>query len=509
MRDEAESEPPCGDGASSKQEDDGASSLGGEENDSVLSEMARRLVVSGPLETSREKANIGVPPEVGRYRVGELIGAGGMGRVYRATDPALGRSIALKILPPELVSDPERLRRFVQEARSASALNHPHIVSIFEIGVVARADGPPLHFIAMELVDGETLRARTRRGPMPLAEAVDVFAQIADALARAHEAGIVHRDLKPENLMVTRDGYAKVLDFGLAKLQSAPVPAAEAAQETTLAQTRAGIMLGTPAYMSPEQVKGEALDARSDVFSLGAVLYEALASRHPFAGDSVVDTLHRIVYAAPAAANLPAEAHPILDRCLAKEKEARSLWRFDATGERGVQLTPGPMDVAPDCSRDGKWVYYLRHTARGPRLSRVPLAGGAPEPLGDASVTHPVVSPDGRQLAALVPPSTALTGPTRIALLTNEGRVTGSIDLPPTVPMAVPVRWTADGRALVYADRIGGADNLFVQPLAGDPRRAWTRFGSGEIDSFAVSPNGEAVAVARHEETSDVVLLRE
>jgi Tol biopolymer transport system component len=177
-----------------------------------------------------------------------------------------------------------------------------------------------------------------------------------------------------------------------------------------------------------------------------------------------------------------------------------SLWRFDATGERGVPLTPGPIDVFPDSSRDGKWVHFFRFTERGPRLARVALAGGAPEPLGDASFFKPALSPDGRRLAAMTQPTTPVSGLTRIAVLTLEGRETASIDLPPTSRAMEPARWTADGRAIVHADRVGGADNLFVQPLAGGPRRAWTRFESGEIDPFAVSPDGETLAVARHEQ---------
>src|SRR5512143_1220895 len=216
---------------------------------------------------------------VSHYRGLEKIGEGGMGAVYRERDLHLERDVALKVLPPERMQDPERRRRFVQEARTASALNHPAIVSVYDID---EADGVP--FIAMELVEGETLLDLLQRGPLPVEEALRLAEQIADALARAHAAGIVHRDLKPANVMVTEDGRVKLLDFGLAKLTApeAPAPGSHAGigEAATLeAATGEGIVMGTVSYMSPEQAEGKRVDSRSDVCSFGVVLHEMLSGR--------------------------------------------------------------------------------------------------------------------------------------------------------------------------------------------------------------------------------------
>jgi serine/threonine protein kinase len=217
---------------------------------------------------------------IARYRVVSLLGAGGMGEVYLARDEPLDRSVALKILPPDLVKNDERVRRFVQEAKSASSLNHPHIVTIYEIGEPDIGDGDApqkIHFIAMELVSGPTLKTLIHQEKTDLQTLVRYLAQAADGLAKAHAAGIVHRDLKPENIMVTSDGFAKVLDFGLAKLTETSSGSTDRTSAPTEASrgTGAGVVLGTVGYMSPEQVQGKTVDHRSDIFSLGCVLYEA------------------------------------------------------------------------------------------------------------------------------------------------------------------------------------------------------------------------------------------
>jgi serine/threonine protein kinase/Tol biopolymer transport system component len=271
---------------------------------------------------------------VGRYRVTSQLGAGGMGEVYLARDESLDRSIALKILPPDLVRNEERVRRFVQEAKSASSLSHPHIVTIYEIGQ-AEVNDPsagsgqamPGHYIAMELVSGRTLKDLIHTDKADLRTLVRYLAQAADGLAKAHAAGLVHRDLKPENIMVTSDGFAKVLDFGLAKL----VEQGPAGGETATAfgsPTGAGMILGTVGYMSPEQAQGKSLDARSDIFSFGCVLYEAATRRRPFQADSDVETLHQILKDQPAPVeeidpNVPGELRRLIRKCLAKTPERR------------------------------------------------------------------------------------------------------------------------------------------------------------------------------------------
>src|SRR6187402_3302484 len=255
---------------------------------------------------------------IAHYRLEQEIGRGGMGVVYRATDTRLERLVAIKILPGELTADAEERRRFLREARAASALNHPHIVTIHEVGEDAGTT-----FIAMELVDGDPLDRVLARGPLPLPTALEYATQVASALGAAHERGIVHRDIKPANIAVTRDGRAKVLDFGLAKLtRRAPADA------TASFATMPGIVMGTLAYMSPEQAEGKPVDARSDVFSLGAVIYEMLAGRRPFTGSSDIGVITAILRDTPphlrtVRLDVPAVLSAIVDRCLAKKHASR------------------------------------------------------------------------------------------------------------------------------------------------------------------------------------------
>jgi serine/threonine protein kinase/sugar lactone lactonase YvrE len=254
-----------------------------------------------------------------------------MGEVYRAEDVELQRPVALKVLPEALTTDPDRLARFSHEARTASALNHPHLVSIYEVGE-GRVEGATVRFIAMELVQGTNLREVLTARRTPLKRLLDYLAQAADALAAAHAAGIVHRDLKPENLMIAEGGYAKVLDFGLAKLNSGGVPANIATDATQTvagpAATTPGLVMGTVGYMSPEQAQGLPVDHRSDVFSFGCILYETATGTRPFTGASTIDTLHRIIHDHPQpitsiAPTSPSELNRIVRKCLAKSPDER------------------------------------------------------------------------------------------------------------------------------------------------------------------------------------------
>ena len=251
---------------------------------------------------------------IGRYKILRSLGAGGMGEVYLAEDPSLGRKVALKILPSQFTQDPDRLRRFEQEARNASALNHPNIITIYEIGQWEKT-----HFIATELIEGETLRERMMKARLGLNDILEIGTQVAGALAAAHAAGIVHRDIKPANIMVRTDGYVKVLDFGLAKL---------AAAKTNLDVTDPGRVMGTVSYMSPEQALGETLDHRTDIFSLGVVLYEIATGIHPFAGKSEASTYDAILHKNPARMNdanpiLPIELDQIVRHALEKDPAKR------------------------------------------------------------------------------------------------------------------------------------------------------------------------------------------
>jgi DNA helicase-2/ATP-dependent DNA helicase PcrA len=263
---------------------------------------------------------------IAHYRIIELLGAGGMGAVYKAYDKKLDRVVALKLLPTEYISQQDRRRRFLQEARAASALNHPHILTVYEVG---EDDGKP--YIAMEYVEGETLRQKIKSRAFQLKETLDIAIQIAEGLAKAHEAGIIHRDLKPENLMIRRDGYAKILDFGLAKLvaRRERTLAADSAEKTLLrVETESGTLLGTVNYMSPEQLLGQRVDLRCDIFSFGVVLCEMLTGTCPFVNKNRIDTMHAILHEEPrlpasSKAELPADIQRILAKALAKTPKDR------------------------------------------------------------------------------------------------------------------------------------------------------------------------------------------
>src|ERR1043165_2871869 len=272
---------------------------------------------------SREKIELNSGQMIASYAVVSLISRGGMGEVYLAEDKRLGRKVALKLLPVSFTTDDDRLRRFEQEARAASALNHPNIITIYEITKAAGS-----HVIATEFVEGETLRSRLNHSALSLAETLNIAMQVADALSAAHKAGIIHRDIKPENIMLRPDGYVKVLDFGLAKLSEQATPAVAAEAPTIQVRTGSGIVIGTAGYMSPEQARGLGVDHRSDIFSLGAVIYEMLARRKPFEGDTPSDTLAAILKTAPPplsriAQGVPAELVRIVNKSLRKDREER------------------------------------------------------------------------------------------------------------------------------------------------------------------------------------------
>ncbi|MBV8855410.1 MAG: protein kinase [Acidobacteria bacterium] len=280
------------------------------------------LAVAAELFAGDEEGQVVGHTLAGRYRVLSLLGAGGMGRVYLAEDAELGRRVALKFLPEHLTHDAEQARRFRQEARAASALNHPNIITVYGVEEAAGTS-----VMASEYIEGETLRERISRGALPPSEALDIAAQIASALRAAHEAGIVHRDVKPENVMLRPDGYVKVLDFGIAKL--APRRTAEDnGQNGSTVKTTPGLIMGTDRYMSPEQARGQEVDARADVWSLGCVLYEMLAGAPPFTGETASDVVAAVLKTEPAplpqvARGTPGELQRIVRKCLEKDREGR------------------------------------------------------------------------------------------------------------------------------------------------------------------------------------------
>ncbi len=305
--------------------------------------------------------------QLGPYEVQSLVGAGGMGEVYRARDARLNRTVALKILPAQVAADPGRRQRFEQEARSASALNHPNIVSVYDIGEEAG-----LAYIVSELIDGESLREVIRRGPMPMSRLLDLAGQIAAALAAAHAAGIVHRDLKPENIMVTRDGRAKILDFGLAKQNAAAASgdaggahAAAAGNDATRTVTSTGAVIGTAAYMSPEQIRGEPVDHRSDIFSFGLVLYECVGGKLPFDRPTSVEIMAAILREDPA--ELPESVSPALRQivwhCLEKDPEHR----FHSARDLGFALRTVSVTSATPAPRARESLRRIHPTNTGLR----------------------------------------------------------------------------------------------------------------------------------------------
>src|SRR5436190_21283089 len=261
---------------------------------------------------------------IGHYKLSERIGTGGMGEVYLATDITAGRKAALKLLPARFTGDADRLKRFEREARAVVGLNHPNILTVYEIG-----EDHSIHYIASELIEGETLRERLARGPMQLSEALDVAIQVTSALAAAHEAGIVHRDIKPENIMLRPDGYLKVLDFGIAKLAEEELPAAMPRDEALLlVETNLGAVLGTVRYMSPEQACGEHVDQSTDIWSLGVVLYEMLTGYAPFTWDTSQDVMFSILEKEPPpltsyVAHTPPELQQIISKTLRKDRGQR------------------------------------------------------------------------------------------------------------------------------------------------------------------------------------------
>src|SRR3989454_484065 len=325
------------------------------------------------------------------YRIVSRIGGGSMGEVYLAQDTKLDRKIALKILPADLAANRDRMERFVREAKSAAALNHPNIATIHEI---SESDG--VNFIAMEFIDGATLREKIHQEQTDLRKLLRYLQHVAEGLAKAHAAGIVHRDLKPDNIMITRDGHAKILDFGLAKLiETQPIQGGDSSEVATAVMPQhssPGTVMGTVGYMSPEQAQGKTkeIDHRSDIFSFGCILFEAVTGKKPFEGESVIKSLHMVVYEpAPLIADLnpsaPAELQRIVRRCLAKDPDER----YQSIKEVAIELK----ELRREMKGTG-----IDTTVPPPQKFGVPPSGGIASslrtlpPEGGTPNTHPASS---------------------------------------------------------------------------------------------------------------------
>jgi eukaryotic-like serine/threonine-protein kinase len=457
---------------------------------------------------------IDVGSQIGGYEVTALIGEGGMGRVFRARDTRLKRDVAIKALPAALLFDATRVARFRREAEALAALNHPRIAGIYDL---LEADGS--QFLVLELVDGETIADRLRRGPMPLADAVAAARQIAEALEAAHAKGIVHRDLKPANIKITSDGQVKVLDFGLAKDLHADSSYAGQASLThsptfVASPTRAGVILGTAAYMSPEQARGQAVDAQTDVWAWGCVLYEMLTGRLPFDGGTVTDVLAAIVRADPDWAALPADTpravRSLLGRCLAKDRTQRlhhiadaRIALDDACRQPAEASTTAPVAAAPASSgwtRIAVGVLALAVVALGIALAvaRQPAAL-SPEmrvEIATPDMTNPMhiaLSPDGLKLIF----AASADGSPRLWLRTLDS--TTARPLPGTDRGVWPF-WAPDSRSIgFFADGklkridIAGAA---LQTLADAPIGSGGAWSKDNVIVYAPGPVGDLFRVA-------------
>jgi eukaryotic-like serine/threonine-protein kinase len=440
---------------------------------------------------------------LGQYEIRAPLGAGGMGEVYRAHDTRLDREVAIKVLPEYLTSDPDRLRRFEQEARATAALNHPNILVVYQM-----ATDNGISYLVEELLDGETLRERLRRGPIPLRKAIEYAVQIAHGIAAAHDKGISHRDLKPENLFLTKDGRIKILDFGLARL----VPSKEASGEeaTVTERTDPGVVLGTAGYMSPEQVRGQTVDHRTDIFAFGTVLYEMVTGKQPFRKPTSADTMAAILNEDPPSlsqisASTPPGLQRVVHRCLEKDPEQRFhsahdlAFALEALSESGisspsaarsqVRAQPNRLRIAAAAVvllvalaiGSGWWVWAHRPSEKHEAVQRQLTASTSDNPVTSASISH-----DGRYLS--------FSDSGGIAIQEIENGETHR--LPGTTRTDVKA-WYPDGLHLLVLDDKYDLSTLFV--ASGEKRK----LASHVIDA-ALSSDGSQIAFSREQEPNEL-----
>ena len=486
-------------------------------SDHALRREVERLIVASDearsdfLRSSALRVALMPGTKLGDYEVKGLLGSGGMGEVYRARDTRLAREVAIKVLPAFYSSDPDRLRRFEQEARAAAALNHPNILAVFQMGTY---EGAP--YLVSELLEGGTLREQLARSPLPVRKTIDLGVQVAHGVAAAHEKGIVHRDLKPENLFVTKNGRVKILDFGLAKLTQASFSSGQSAPTATVG-TDAAVVMGTVGYMAPEQVRGRRVDYRADIFAFGAILYEMLTGKRAFQKPTSAETMSSILNEEPPGIsqivpNLPPALARVVHRCLEKNPEERFqsasdlAFALEALSDSGV--SPGH-PTTPARSASSRWIYaaiagFLLTTALIAILSLrsrntvVPATDWVQLTNFPDSVTQPALSSDGRMLT-FVRGSSTFTAPGEIyvKILPSGQPVQLTHD---NLPKMSPV-FSPDGSRIAYTALIGFSWDTWVVPvLAGQPER-WLSNASGLIWAgpehvmFSEIKSGEHMAI--------------
>ncbi len=433
--------------------------------------------------------------KIGHYEVLCLLGQGGMGEVYRVRDTKLNRDVALKVLPAAFLRDTERMARFQREAQVLASLDHPNIGPIYGM-----ADSEDSFGLVLALVEGPTLADRIKEGPLAFDEAVVIGKQIVEALEFAHDRGVIHRDLKPANIKITPEGVVKVLDFGLAKVLEDEPPKSSLANSPTMTMghTRAGVILGTAAYMSPEQAVGRPVDRRSDIFSFGAVFYEMLAGKSAFVGSTTPDVLEAVVKNEPDWSELPADTSDtlqrLLRRCLAKDRrqrlqaigEARIVLENPGGTDRSTQATRLPHKklpwvVAAMCLLGFGVVSFLYFREQPPKLEVTRFAVPAPDKTSFTPAA-PAISPDGRTLAFA-----AIDGEGRSQIWLRPMNSSEAHALPGTEGVSAPVFWSPDGRSLAFAGRslarlmnidvAGGPAQTLCPANAGVPVGAWSPAG--------------------------------
>ena len=429
--------------------------------------------------------------EIGPYQILARVGSGGMGDIYLASDTRLGRKVVLKALPTHFTKDLERMHRFQLEARAASALNHPNIITIYDIGQLDQ-----LHYIAIEFIDGETLRQRIKIGPLKIEEALEVATSVAAALFAAHEAGIVHRDIKPENIMLRADGVVKVLDFGLAKLaESKPSSAAD----QTLFQTEQGIVMGTAPYMSPEQVRGLTVDSRTDIWSLGAVLYEMVAGRPPFEGATSMDVMAAILEREPVPlvryrSTVPTELEWIVKKALRKDRDERYQTAKELLADlRNLRQSEHLLGVRrPDAA-------LLSTTPdRIPkRRQAAALQGGAFGRAALIAVSAVVLLGVGYFLVKSLTGTTTNNPPA-----VNFQQVTYQSG-PEFFPSLSP-----DGKSVAYASRAAGNWDIYLQNISGGNSINLTANSSADDSQPSISPNGDRIAFRSEREGGGIYIMK-